>query len=91
MNTMTTNPTNTTTIGSAAWDYEGYWNTIIGASNTAKSTVKYFGLTSVDKVSDWLDREQGEVANYLNLESVPTEWGAFAERAKRELGSALES
>ena len=79
---------------SSAWDYEGYWNAVIGAHLSAKDAVRDFDLTR-STASDWVIRCEADAWDAGNLGGpVPPEWAGFRRRAIEELeraAAALDS
>ncbi len=68
------------------WDYEGYWNTVLGASRDAAGIVTEFDLNTKDRVglSTWLGCAEAAACVADNIE-LPEEWEAFHGRALDEL------
>lgn len=76
---------------SAGWDYEGYWNAVLGANRDASSVVMEFGLVS-DSLDEWLGVAESEAwrVGRNDRAPMPDEWTQFHARALAELQQAAE-
>jgi len=74
-----------------AWDYEGYWNTVIGAHLDAEGAVREFDLRPGDITGfkSWLDEAEAIAWQQGGLRGDrPGEWQGFQARAAAELQRA---
>lgn len=81
---MNRNDTDTT-----PWDFEGYWNTVLGAYRTAAMTVAEFGLVAAG-LDEWLDTCEAEAARVGGI-AIPAEWADHHARTVRELEAAIRA
>lgn len=72
-----------------AWDYDGYWNVVIGPNKTAADVVDEFDLDPNDSsfMESWLHDVEVEACLAGNYKIMPEEWEAFRERALNELAA----
>ena len=79
----------------AKWDYEGYWNTVLGANRSAEDVIREFDLSTNDKrgLDEWLGYAEVEAWRVGGHGPMPKEWSAFHDRALNELirGGAEEA
>lgn len=71
------------------WDYEGYWNAVIGRGNAA-SIVGEFDLDPTDRagLDEWLGKAEAEswrVGDGYDGSPIPAEWAEHHEKALEEL------
>jgi hypothetical protein len=57
------------------WDFEGYWNTVIGSNRTPESTVAEYGFEDQRAIRDWLDAAETEALAAGGIER-PASWDA---------------
>ena len=74
------------------WDYERYWNAVLGDGLSARQVVLHFGLTA-DRVEldDWLGHAEDAACDAAGLECDSDEvaqWDPFHARAIDELHAA---
>ncbi len=62
------------------WDFDGYWNTVLGAGRSAADVVREFELTRLG-LDEWLGFAESEVLAVGGLTDVPEEWTAHHARA----------
>lgn len=77
------------------WNYEGYWNAVLGATRTADDVVAEFELVGGTRaqLDEWLDSAEAEswaMGAENNGKDLPDEWGGFHTRALAELADAAE-
>jgi hypothetical protein len=53
------------------WDFEGYWNTVIGSNRTPESTVAEFGFEDQRAIRDWLDASEKAAIAVGNSDDFP--------------------
>jgi hypothetical protein len=89
---MTTTQTESTT--SATWTFEGYWNTVMG-DRSAEQVVAEFDLAGpgpLSEFSEWLGAAEAEAWRVGGLDGdMADAWGAFHDRAARELQAAANA
>lgn len=72
------------------YDYEGYWNVVLGANRTAGDLVSEFDLTSTDGLGEWLGGAEADAwAIGGHGGEIPEEWSGFHTRALAELSAAI--
>ncbi|GMV18390.1 MAG: hypothetical protein AMXMBFR56_66140 [Polyangiaceae bacterium] len=72
----------------SAWDYEGYWNVVLGADRTAADVVREFALNVDDRpgLDEWLGHAEVESWRVGGTGGeLPAEWAGFHRRALEEL------
>ena len=77
-------------MNTTAWDFEGYWNAVLGANRSAADVVREFGLDPADRhgLDEWLGQAEGEASAVGDLDSIPAEWRGFHARALAQLEEA---
>jgi hypothetical protein len=74
-----------TTMATTTWDYEGYWNVVLGANRDADSVVEEFGLVDTG-LDEWLRKAESEAWRHGGDGcSMPPEWAGFHDCALKEL------
>lgn len=74
-----------------AWDFEGYWNVVLGAHRSAEDVVREFELNPSDRrgIDEWLDTAEAEALAMGGLLKAGTEapggWDDFHLRALDKL------
>lgn len=72
------------------WDFEGYWNAVIGSNRTPESTVAEFGFEDLDAIRDWLDASEKaaiDAGGEAFEDGRPAEWDAHNARAFGKLSA----
>lgn len=74
----------------SGWDYEGYWQTVLGADRTPTRVVAEFSLVAAG-LDEWLGTAEAEAwsAGGGRAADLPAEWTAHHARALRELQRAV--
>lgn len=73
------------------WDYEGYWNVVLGANRSPGDVIREFDLVA-QGLDEWLGHAESEAWSAGGEGGeMPAEWGTFHARALRELGAAVEA
>ena len=71
---------------SKTWDFEGYWNTVLGANRIADDVVREFALTADRRgLDEWLGHAEAEALAVGGESTVPEEWTGFHARALEAL------
>lgn len=77
------------------WDFEGYWNTVLGANRSAADVVREFQLDASDVrgLDEWLGTAEADALAAGGKTVVPEEWTSHHARALALLadGSGLMS
>ena len=79
------------------WDFDGYWNTVLGASRNAADVVREFALTDEPaagpgSLDEWLGNAEGEAWSAGGTGGdMPDEWAGFHAKALAQLKSACEA
>ena len=78
------------TTSTATWDYEGYWNTVLGVGNASRIVREsdLSGGTERD-LDEWLGHAEAEAwASGGRGGDLPEEWSSYHERALAALVEA---
>lgn len=72
------------------WDFEGYWNTVIGSNRSAADVVREFDIVAKG-LDEWLGsaEESAASAGGLDPADLPEEWSAHHLTALAKLNDAL--
>ncbi len=76
------------TTTTQAWDFEGYWNTVLGANRSAADVVVEFKLVA-EGLDEWLGTAEDAARSAGGLKECPEEWDAFHARALDRLGRVI--
>lgn len=66
------------------WTFDGYWNTVLGASRDAADVVREFDLNPADDrrgTDEWLGTAEAEALAMGGSVDVPAEWSDFHAKA----------
>lgn len=68
---------------SKPWDFEGYWNVVLGANRSAANVVREFGLIPATRhgLDEWLGTAEAEALAMGGVSEIPAEWSAHHARA----------
>jgi hypothetical protein len=72
---------------SKPWDYEGYWNAVLGASRDADDVCREFDLDPSDRrgMDEWLGVAESEAWSQCGEGDMPSEWTEHHTKALDEL------
>jgi hypothetical protein len=74
----------------ASWDYEGYWNTVLGVTDAAGVVEQYELSGPRSAIDEWLGRAESDAwAEGAQGGEMPKEWSTFHESALDALEAAL--
>lgn len=65
------------------WDFEGYWNVVLGANRSAADVVRDFDLDPSDErgLDEWLGHSEEAALGEARQTDIPETWEAFHARA----------
>lgn len=71
-----------------SWDFEGYWNVVVGDCRTPETAVREYGFEDQGAIRAWLEASEKAAIAAGGIER-PESWDALNARAFAKLSAVL--